>query len=156
MIPVVGGEQRVGAAWRQSAIAVGRRSGLAVVVLLTKPPSTMRILLLPSSATKTLPALSTATPTGLLNLAGGPVTAHGGGQATGPLFPPGRPAMPATTDKVPSIARLRICWFIVSAMKRLPSSSTAMPLGAKQQRRITDAELRRHTGDGGNYRALRY
>src|ERR1051325_5056857 len=64
-----------------------------------------------------LPSKSTATPHGALNLA----------CAAGPSANPC--SLPATVVVAPVGATLRILWFLVSAMYKLPSVSSAIPDG---------------------------
>src|ERR1035437_3983975 len=80
---------------------------------------TFRIVLLPESATKTLPTASTATPDGPLNCAELPV----------PSLMPGVPALPASVVTTPAEVTFRIVELPVSATKTLPALSTATPEG---------------------------
>ena len=76
-----------------------------------------RMSALPSSATKTLPAPSTATPQGLLRRAAAPV----------PSALPGEPAVPANVVTTPVAVIFRMVWLLVSATKTLSAPSTATP-----------------------------
>src|SRR5271157_4030301 len=83
----------------------------------------MRIVLLPESATYTLPlAGSTATPTGSLNCAAGPC----------PLLLPTTNSVPARVLTTPAGVILRIVLVTPSATYRLPlMGSTATPRGER-------------------------
>ena len=76
--------------------------------------------LLPESATKTLPAPSTATPLGQLKRAAAPV----------PSALPDEPAVPASVVTTPAGVIFRMVLLPVSATKTLPAPSTATPWGS--------------------------
>src|ERR1019366_3318022 len=77
------------------------------------------MVLLPLSATNTLPALSTATPQGYLNRAALPV----------PSALPEVPARPASVVTTPAGVTFRIVQLTSSATNMLPAPSTATPVG---------------------------
>ena len=82
-------------------------------------PSTaiLRMVALPESTTKTLPAPSTAKPRGWLNKALGEA----------PSRRPAMPAMPADVVTTPDAVTLRIVPLPVSATRTFPLPSTAIP-----------------------------
>ena len=79
-----------------------------------------RTVWLLESATKTLPAPSTATPWGPLKWAPAPV----------PSALPDKPAVPASVVTTPVAVIFRMVWLSESATKTLPAPSTATPQGS--------------------------
>src|ERR1035437_5927547 len=82
-----------------------------------------RMVLLLVSATKTLPAPSTATPLGNLKRAAAPV----------PSALPDEPAVPASVVTTPLGVIFRMVLLFVSATKTLPAPSTATPEGDQKR-----------------------